>query len=90
MNEENTGNADSPDAVCSAAEALQRAKSEFKKARALYKQVRQQAGQRLEAVRRTTMGEVIDCSLGAAKRHPVAGLTIAALVGFWLGRLFRR
>ena len=50
----------------------------------MYKEVRQQAAQRLEAVRRTTVGDVIDCSLRTAKRHPVAGLTIAALVGFGL------
>jgi ElaB/YqjD/DUF883 family membrane-anchored ribosome-binding protein len=90
MNEETTSPPASEDAVCSAAEALRRAKAEFEKAQAFYKQVRQQAAERMDAVRRTTLGEVLDCSLKAVKRHPVAGLTIAVLVGIYLGRLFRR
>jgi ElaB/YqjD/DUF883 family membrane-anchored ribosome-binding protein len=87
---ETTGTAASEDAVCSAAEALRRARAELKTAQAFYKQVRQQAAERLEAIRRTSIGDVLDCSLKAVKRHPAAGLTIAALIGFYLGRLFRR
>jgi ElaB/YqjD/DUF883 family membrane-anchored ribosome-binding protein len=87
---ETTGTAEPKDAVCSAAEALHRARAELKKAQEFYNQVRQQAGERLESIRRTSVGDVLDCSLNAVKRHPAAGLTIAALIGFYLGRLFRR
>ena len=90
MTEENTGAADSPDAICSAAETLHRAKAEFEKAG---RSTRRSASRPPSGSRPcvgTTVGDVIDCSLRTAKRHPVAGLTIAALLGFWLGRLFRR
>ena len=90
MTDETPGTAESPDVVHSTAETLRCAKAEFEKAQAFYSQVRRQAAERLEAVRRTSVGDVLDCSLNAVKRHPVAGLTIAALLGFYLGRLFRR
>jgi ElaB/YqjD/DUF883 family membrane-anchored ribosome-binding protein len=92
MNHDNATAADAPgdDGVCSAADALHRAKAELEKAQAFYEHVRQQAAERLKAVRRTSVGDVIDGTLETVKRHPAAGLTIAALIGFYLGRLFRR
>ena len=84
------GTAESPGEIHSAADALKRAKAELEKAQAFYDHLRQQATERLKAVRRTSVGDVLDGTLGAVKRHPAAGLGIAALVGFLLGRLFRR
>ena len=81
---------DSPSEMCSAAEALKRARAEFEKAQAFYESVREQAAERLEAVRKMSVGDVLDGALGAVRRHPGAGLTVAALAGFALGRLFRR
>lgn len=75
---------------CSRSEALKRAKEEFEKARALYECVRQQAAERVNSVRETTVGEVIDGVLEEVKRHPGTSLVVAALAGFLLGRLFRR
>jgi ElaB/YqjD/DUF883 family membrane-anchored ribosome-binding protein len=92
MSEEDTA-AESPEsqsAVAAAAEALKRAKAELEKAQAFYESVRQQATERLNAVRKTNLGDVIDCTLETVKRRPCASLTIAALLGFYLGRLFRR
>jgi ElaB/YqjD/DUF883 family membrane-anchored ribosome-binding protein len=82
--------AESPSDTCSAADALKRAKAEFEKAQAFYQQVRHEATERLESVRKTKVGDVIDGTLDAVRRHPGAGLTIAAAAGFFLGRLFRR
>jgi ElaB/YqjD/DUF883 family membrane-anchored ribosome-binding protein len=79
-----------PSEVCSAADALKRAKAELEKAQAFYETVRQQAAERLKSVRKTSVGDMIDGTLDAVRRHPGAGLTIAALVGLFLGRLFRR
>ena len=92
MSEENTTPAspEEPAAACSAADALKRAKAELEKAQAFYETVRQQATERLKAVRQTSVGDVLDGTLEAVKRHPGASLTVAALVGFFLGRLFRR
>jgi ElaB/YqjD/DUF883 family membrane-anchored ribosome-binding protein len=92
MSEETTTPAspEEPAAACSAADAIRRAKAELEKAQAFYDHLRQQAAERLKAVRRTSVGDVLDGTLEAVKRHPAAGLTLAALVGFFLGRLFRR
>ena len=92
MTDGNTTNpaAESPNEACSAADALRRAKAELEKAQAFYEHVRQQTAERLNAVRETSVGDVLDCTLKTVKRHPGASLTLAALLGFMLGRLFRR
>jgi ElaB/YqjD/DUF883 family membrane-anchored ribosome-binding protein len=92
MTEKNhaAGAAESPNDVCSAADALQRAKAELEKAQAYYEKVRKQAVEGVEAVRKTSVGDVIDGTLHAVRRHPGASLTVAALLGLLLGRLFRR
>jgi ElaB/YqjD/DUF883 family membrane-anchored ribosome-binding protein len=92
MTDENTTNSAgySPNDVCAAAEALNRAKAEMERAHAFYEHVREQTAHRIKAARETTVGDMLDCTLKAVKRHPGAGLTLAAIVGFMLGRLFRR
>ena len=92
MTEENTTDpsAESPSETCSAADALHRAKAELEKAQAFYEHVRQQTAERLKAVRKTSVGDVVDCTLDTVKRRPGASLTLAAVLGFMLGRLFRR
>lgn len=73
-----------------AADAVRRAREELQKAQELYDKVRQEATEQLEKVRKTTFGDVIDGTLDAVKKHPGAGLTVAAALGFVLGRIFRR
>jgi ElaB/YqjD/DUF883 family membrane-anchored ribosome-binding protein len=92
MSDENTTAAseEPQGAVCSAAEALRRAKAELEKAQAFYESVRGQAAERLKAVRETSVGDMLDCTLETVKRRPCACLAAAALVGFFIGRLFRR
>ncbi|MBN1589747.1 MAG: hypothetical protein JW888_09550 [Pirellulales bacterium] len=80
---------DSPE-VRSAADAVRRAKLELEKAQNLYAEVRQEAVERLEKVRQTTVGDVIDGTLEIVRKRPTVGLGVAALIGFFLGRLFRR
>ncbi len=75
---------------CSIADALKRAKAELDKAQACYENLKQQAADRVKAVRETSVGDMIDGTLDAVKRHPAAGLTLAALLGYFLGRLFKR
>ena len=84
------GAAESPSEIHSAADALKRAKAELEKAQAYYEKVRKQAVEGVKAVRETSVGDVIDGTLDAVRRHPGASLTIAALLGLFLGRLFRR
>jgi ElaB/YqjD/DUF883 family membrane-anchored ribosome-binding protein len=93
MNEMNNDAAEavqSSDEICTAADALSRAKAEFEKARAFYDDIRRQATERVKAARETSVGDMIDGTLEAVRRHPGASLTLAAAVGFYLGRLLRR
>jgi ElaB/YqjD/DUF883 family membrane-anchored ribosome-binding protein len=73
-----------------AAEAVRRAEAELEKAQRLYQKVRQEAGEGLRAVREKNVADLIDGTLEAVKRHPGPGLIVAAMIGFFLGRLFRR
>jgi hypothetical protein len=89
---ENTTNpaAESPTDGCSPVEVLRRAKADMDKAHAFYEHVREQAAEHLKEVREKTLGDVLDGTLETVKRHPGASLTLAALLGFLLGRVFRR
>jgi hypothetical protein len=80
----------SPDEVCAAADALNRAKAELERAHAFYEHVREQTAYRIKAARDASVGDVIDGTLKTVKRYPGTSLTLAALLGFVLGRLFRR
>jgi ElaB/YqjD/DUF883 family membrane-anchored ribosome-binding protein len=91
-----TGDADQPQQGADesfqgrcAAEAVRRAKAELKKAQELYEQVRRQAAEQMEAVRKTTFGELIDGTKEFVRKHPGPGVFVAAAAGFILGRIFR-
>ena len=76
--------------VRKAADAVRRAEAELEKAQQLYRSVRQEATDRLKAVREKPVGELIDGTLEMVKKHPGPGVVVAALIGFFLGRMFRR
>ena len=76
--------------VRAAEEAVRRAREELKRARELYVDVRRQATEQVRQVRGKTVGELIDGVLKLVKKHPGPGVVIAALIGMFLGRLFRR
>lgn len=88
--EQTCQSSETPTAIGTAAEALQRAQAELKKAQAYYHHVCREASERAKAVRETTVGDILDGALEGIKRHPAAGLAAAAALGFFLGRLFRR
>lgn len=76
--------------VRAAEEAVSRAKEELKRARGLYVDVRRQATDQIRQVRGKTVGDLIDNVLDLVKKHPGPGVVIAALLGMFLGRIFRR
>ncbi len=76
--------------VQKAAQAVQRAEAELEKAQELCQKVRQEATDRLRAVREKSVGDLIDGTLNVVKKHPGPGLIVAGLIGLFLGRLFRR
>jgi hypothetical protein len=81
---------ESSDDACAAAEALRCAKAELDRAQAFYERLRRQTAEQVKTVREKSVGDLIDGALGAVKRHPGAGVTLAAMLGFLLGRMFRR
>jgi ElaB/YqjD/DUF883 family membrane-anchored ribosome-binding protein len=83
-------NAESAHDVNCAAEAVRRAEAELKKARELYEAARGKAVERIKAVREKKMGELIDGTLHQVQKHPAYGVCVAAMIGFFLGRLFKR
>ncbi len=50
----------------------------------------QEAVDRVRQLRESTVGDVVEGSLETVRRHPALGVSLAVLVGFFLGRLFRR
>jgi ElaB/YqjD/DUF883 family membrane-anchored ribosome-binding protein len=83
-------NVDDSPKVRGAAEAVRRAEAELRKAEQLYRKVRQEATDRLKAAREKSLGDLIDGTLDAVRRHPGPGVIVAAMIGLFLGRLFRR
>jgi len=73
-----------------AGDALRRAKAELRMAQDFYEDVRHRAAERLEAVRQTTVGDLMDGATEFVKRHPGPGLLAAAAAGFFLGRWLKR
>lgn len=77
-------------AVEAAAAAVRQAKQQLKEARQAYWQIRRHAVERLKEVREMSVGDVVEETLKQVKRYPGPSVIVAALVGFFLGRLFRR
>jgi len=82
--------AEVPPEVEAAEAALRRAEAELTKAKRQYCRIRQQASEKLKLAREATVSDVVDGTLKLVKKHPAPGVLIAAAIGFFLGRLFRR
>lgn len=80
---EETPAAGDPESACRLGEGL-------KEARQCCDDVRRKAAEHLREARETTLGDVCDRVGAIVKRHPRGSLAVAATLGFFLGRLFRR
>ncbi len=76
--------------VKAATDAIRRAQEELEKACETYKSLRKGATDQVRKLRESTVGDVVEGSLEAVRKNPALGISLAALVGFFLGRLFRR
>jgi len=76
--------------VKAAAEAIRRAEEELQKACQTYQSLRREATAHVRKLRESSVGEVVDGTLQTVRKHPALGIGLAALLGFFLGRLFRR
>lgn len=70
--------------------AVRRAQEELHRARQAYEEIHKEAAQGLKRVRERTVGELVEGGLEFVRKHPGPGVVIAAVLGFFLGRLFRR
>ena len=73
-----------------AADRVRQAREQLRAAEACYGQLREQAAEKMRQVRAKTVGDLIDTLLATAKKRPLASLLTAGLLGYFLGRLFRR
>ncbi len=76
--------------IRSAADAVRCAEAELKKAREFYEKVRHEATERLQNMRKTTLGDVLDGTFETVRKHPGPGVIVAGVLGFLVGRMFRR
>ena len=80
---------DSPE-IRSAADAFKAAQEELKKAQANYHQLREQASQKVEEIRDTTVGDMVDGALEVVRKYPGSTLLAAFACGFMVDRWLRR
>jgi ElaB/YqjD/DUF883 family membrane-anchored ribosome-binding protein len=76
--------------IQAAEEAVRRARRELEHAQQVCRELRENAGKKIEHLREQNVGDAIECTLSMVRKHPGPGLLIAAFFGFFLGRLFRR
>lgn len=76
--------------VQAAEEALRRAREQLDKAQQCYEQVRRQAAEGVKHWREQNVGDLVDSTLALMRKYPAPGVLLAALLGFFVGRVFRR
>jgi tetratricopeptide (TPR) repeat protein len=59
-------------------------------AEAQYRKVRQQAAEKIEEIRDTTVGDMVDGALDVVRKHPGPSLLVAAALGFLFDRWLRK
>jgi len=70
--------------------AVALAEAELKRAKEAYDRIYDDAIRRLRDVREAKIGDLCDGVLERVKRYPGPSLFVAGVLGFFLGRLFRR
>ena len=76
--------------IDSAADALAAAREELRKAEARYHQLRERASEKVEEIRETTVGEMVDGALEVVRKYPGQSLLAAFACGFMFDRWLRR
>ncbi len=70
--------------------AVALAEAELKRAKEAYNCMADEAIRRLREVREAKIGDLCDEALEKVKRYPGPSIVVAAVLGFFLGRLFHR
>jgi ElaB/YqjD/DUF883 family membrane-anchored ribosome-binding protein len=73
-----------------AASQVQSAREALAAAQEQYEHARVQAAEKIEELRETTVGELVDGALEFVKKNPGAGVFASGIAGFIIGRLSKR
>ncbi|MFT5522708.1 MAG: ElaB/YqjD/DUF883 family membrane-anchored ribosome-binding protein [Pirellulaceae bacterium] len=73
-----------------AASQVQAAREALTAAQEHYEQAREQAAEKIEELRDTTVGELVDGVLEFVKKNPAAGVFASGIIGFIIGRISKR
>jgi ElaB/YqjD/DUF883 family membrane-anchored ribosome-binding protein len=76
--------------IRAAEEALRSAREQFEKAQQYCQLLREESAADLRDLRSANASELLDKTLQFVKKNPGVGVSLAALLGFFLGRIFRR
>lgn len=76
--------------VQKAAQALLRAREEFERCQAKYRETKAAALDEFQSLREKNFADICGDVLNYVRKHPGQGLIGALLSGFFLGRIFRR
>jgi len=76
--------------VRAAEDAVRRAREQLEQAQQYCQQLRSDASAEWNDLRNANFGDVLEKSLTFVRKNPGVGVSIAALLGFFLGRIFRR
>ncbi|MCA9102444.1 MAG: hypothetical protein KDA63_14885 [Planctomycetales bacterium] len=76
--------------VRAAEDAVRQAQEKLAQAREKYDEARRSAADELSQLREKNVGDLVESASNYVSRHPGQGVLLAALFGFFLGRLFRR
>lgn len=76
--------------VAAAAEAVRKAREQLAQAETAYSEVQNKAAEGIKRLGESKVSDVVDATLEFVRKHPGPGVTLAAMCGFFLGRLFRR
>ena len=73
-----------------AEEAVRRAREQLAKAEKYCGELRRDAAEEMKKLRDKNLGDLVEGTLGCVRKHPGAGVGLAAFLGFFLGRLLHR
>lgn len=76
--------------IQAAEEAVRAAREQLEKAQAYCEHLRAETAEEFQDLRQTNLGDVLEKTLAFVRRNPGVGVSVAAFLGFFLGRLFRR
>ncbi len=76
--------------VRAAEDAVRRAREQLEQAQQYCQQLRSDASAEWNDLRNANFSDVLEKSLTFVRKNPGVGVSIAAVLGFFLGRIFRR